>query len=66
MGRIKGKLEIRIQRNCIGKRGGSRGFYLWTTGYCEGIVGLNEEKIRNYFPTQEEKGRRLEQLDLFE
>jgi len=66
VGRLKGKSAVRIHRDYIKKRGNSKGFHFWSTGYCVSTVGLDEEKIRNYIRNQEEKDRRLEQFDLFE
>ncbi len=66
VGRIKGKSAARIHREYIGKRGSSKGFHFWSTGYCVSIVGLDEEKIRAYIRNQEVKDRKLEQLDVFE
>ena len=55
VGRIKGKSTVRIHRDYIGKRGSSKGFHFWSTGYCVSTVGLDEEKIRKYIRNQEEK-----------
>ena len=66
IGRIKGKSAVRIHRDYIGKRRRSKGFHFWSTGYCVSTVGLDEEKIRKYIRNQEEKDRRLEQLEILE
>ena len=60
VGRLKGKSAVRIHRDYIKKRGNSKGFHFWSTGYCVSTVGLDEEKIKNYIRNQEEKERRLE------
>ena len=65
VGRLKGKSAVRIHREYINRKGNSRGFSFWSTGYCASTVGLDEAKIRQYIQNQEENERRSEQFDLF-
>lgn len=63
IGRLKGKSAVRIHRDYVKKRGNSKGFNFWSTGYCVSTIGLDEEKVRNYIRHQEENDRRQEEID---
>jgi putative transposase len=63
IGRLKGKSAVRIHRDYVKKRGNSKGFNFWSTGYCVSTIGLDEEKVRKYIRHQEENDRRQEEID---
>lgn len=64
IGRLKGKSAVIIHRNYVKKRGQSKGFHFWSTGYNVSTVGLNETETRKYIQNQEKKDRQEEQFDL--
>ena len=64
IGRLKGKSAVIIHRNYVKKRGRSKGFHFWSTGYNVSTVGLNEGQTRKYIQEQEKKDRNEEQFDL--
>ena len=63
IGRLKGKSAVRIHRDYVKKRGNTKGFNFWSTGYCVSTIGLDEEKVRKYIRHQEENDRRQEEID---
>jgi putative transposase len=64
IGRLKGKSAVRLHRDFIKKRGNTKGYSFWSTGYCASTAGLDEAKVRQYIRHQEETERRQEKLDL--
>mgnify|MGYP003565987196 CR=1 FL=1 len=66
IGYIKGKSAIHIARHYMGCQRNYRGKHFWARGFYVDTVGLNEEIIRKYIQEQEEKDKRLDQLDIFE
>jgi putative transposase len=65
VGFIKGKSAISIARIYTGRRKNFTGQNFWARGYYVSTVGRDEETVRNYIKHQEEKDKRIEQLDLF-
>jgi len=63
IGKLKGKSAILINQK-FGRRKNVMGFHFWSRGYCVSTVGLDEQMIRNYIRTQEEREVREEQLSL--
>ena len=66
IGYIKGKSAIHIARHYRGCQRNYRGKQFWARGFFVDTVGLNEAIIRKYIQEQEEKDKRLDQLDMFE
>jgi len=66
IGYLKGKSAIHIARHSMGCQRNYRGKHFWARGFYVNTVGLNEESIRKYIQDQEEKDKRLDQLDMFE
>jgi putative transposase len=64
-GYIKGKSALHIARYYMGCQRNYRGKHFWARGLYVDTVGLNEEMIRKYIQEQEEKDKRLDQLDMF-
>ncbi len=60
IGYLKGKLALRLfgVYEHLGKRYWGR--RLWSCGYCESTVGLDEEKIRKYVKWVEEQEKLYE------
>ena len=66
VGFIKGKSAIQIARVFLGRRKNFVGQHFWARGYFVSTVGFDEATLRAYIQAQEEKDRRLDQLNLFE
>lgn len=64
VGYIKGKSEIHLARNFMGRRKNFVGQSFWARGYFVSTVGLDEALVREYIKNQEQEDRRLEQLKL--
>jgi putative transposase len=62
---MKGKSAISIARNYMGWRKNLTGQNFWARGYYISTAGLNEQTTRKYIREQENKGRRLDRLELF-
>ena len=62
VGYLKGKSAIHIARNFHGKRY-VRGQSFWSLGYYVSTVGRDEEVVHEHIRTQEQKDRRIDQLD---
>ena len=62
MGYLKGKLAIRLFQRYekLGRKYWGR--HLWSRGYCVSTVGLDEEQIRKYVKWQEQKEKRIENI----
>lgn len=59
MGRLKGKIAIKLFNNQRSLTNKYWGRHIWARGYCVSTVGLNEEQIRKYVKWQqarEQKG----------
>ena len=63
IGKLKGKSAIMIAQR-FGRKRNFTGMHFWSRGYCVSTVGLDEEMIKNYIRTQEEREKREEQLAL--
>jgi len=64
IGRLKGKSAIRIHREHLGQIRNFTGMHFWARGYYVSTLGLDEEKIREYIRSQEEREKKEEQLNL--
>ncbi len=63
IGKLKGKSAIHINQQ-FGRRRNVIGFQFWARGYCVSTVGLDENVIRHYIRTQEQRERAQEQLHI--
>jgi len=63
MGKLKGKSAILLHQK-MGRQKNFVGLNFWARGYCVSTVGLDEELIRNYIRTQEEREKKEDQLSL--
>ena len=63
IGKLKGKSTIILHQR-YGRKRNFIGLKFWSRGYCVSTVGLEEEVVRNYIRTQEEREKREDQLDL--
>jgi len=61
VGYIKGKSAIQIVRRFTPKQRNFTGHHFWARGYFVTTVGHNEEAVRKYIRTQDERDRALEQ-----
>ena len=64
VGGLKGKLAIRIHRECLGRERHCTGLHFWARGYCVSTIGLDEQVIREYIRNQEQEEKRQEELQL--
>jgi len=48
----------------MGRQKNFVGMNFWARGYCISTAGLDEEPIRNYIRTQEERKKKEDQLSL--
>jgi putative transposase len=62
---MKGKSAIWIAR-ATAKNGNFVRQNFWAHGYCVSTIGLDEETVREYVRSQEEAGKKLDQLRIFE
>jgi putative transposase len=65
VGFLKGKCAIKIFDRHLELKKRYWGRHFWAKGYCVSTVGLDEEKVRRYVKWQQEKDKRIEQLQLF-
>ena len=63
IGKLKGKSTIMLHQK-YGRKRNFIGLKFWSRGYCVSTVGLDEEVVRNYIRTQEERERQEDQLGL--
>ena len=63
IGKLKGKSTIILHQR-YGRKRNFIGLKFWSRGYCVSTVGLDEEVVKNYIRTQEEREKREDQLDL--
>jgi putative transposase len=63
MGKLKGKSAILLHQK-MGRQKNFVGLNFWARGYCVSTVGLDEELVRNYIRTQEEREKKEDQLSL--
>ena len=61
VGFLKGKSAVRIHRELLNERRMS-GLHFWTTGYWVSTVGRDEDSVRQYIRTQEDRDRQQGQL----
>lgn len=61
IGKLKGKSAIMIAQR-FGRKRNFTGMQFWSRGYCVSTVGLDEEVIRNYIRTQEERDKKEAQM----
>ncbi|MCX5676426.1 MAG: IS200/IS605 family transposase [Planctomycetota bacterium] len=61
VGFLKGKSAVRIHRELLHERRMS-GLHFWTTGYWVSTVGRDEESVRQYIRTQEDRDHQQGQL----
>lgn len=54
VGKLKGKSAILVNQK-FGRRKKVMGFRFWSRGYCASAVGLDEQVIRSYIRTQEQR-----------
>ena len=66
VGYLKGKSAIHIARTYMGRKKNFTGQHFWARGYFVSTVGADEETIREYIRRQEQEGRRLDQMSIFE
>ena len=64
VGYIKGKSAIQISRRFNNKPRNFTGHHFWARGYFVTTVGHNEEAVKKYIKTQEERDKTLENLPL--
>jgi putative transposase len=64
VGRIKGRVAIRMYKEIPEIRKKFWGRRFWARGYFVSTVGVNEETIRKYIQNQELKERQAEQQGL--
>ena len=65
VGFLKGKSSIWIAQNIANKQRNFVGHKFWSRGYFVTTVGVNEETIRKYIENQETEDKRLDNLPLF-
>ena len=65
VGYIKGKSAIHLARTYGGRRRNFVGQHFWARGYFVSTVGRYEAAVRAYIKNQEQEGKRLEQLEMF-
>lgn len=65
VGYIKGKSAIHLARTYGGRRRNFVGQNFWARGYFVSTVGRDEAAVRAYVQRQEQKDKRLEQLEMF-
>ena len=65
IGFIKGKSAIHLARVYGEKKRNFVGQHFWARGYFVSTVGRDQEVIREYIRKQEEKDKRLEQMNLW-
>jgi len=63
IGFIKGKSAIHLARVYGGRKQNFVGQSFWARGYFVSTVGRDEALVREYIRTQEEEGKRLDQLN---
>ena len=63
IGFLKGKSAVRIHRELLRERR-MTGLHFWATGYCVSTVGLDEARVRQYIREQDQRDRRLGELNL--
>ena len=66
MGRLKGKVAIRMFNRYPELRTKYWGSHFWCRGYYVNTVGRNEEQIRQYIRDQDKLDRQINQGKLFE
>jgi len=64
VGYIKGKSAIMISRRFGKKARNYKGESFWARGYFVSTVGLDEEMVREYIRTQDERDRYFDQQTL--
>ena len=66
VGYLKGKSAIKVFSRHASLRKRYWGRHFWAEGYCVSTVGLDEEKIRKYVRWQQERDRRMDQLEMLD
>ena len=66
IGYLKGKSAIHIARTAGGRQRNFTGEHFWARGYFVSTVGRDEKAIREYIQRQEQEGRRLDQMKMFD
>jgi len=67
VGYMKGKSAIRIARPYMGRKKNFTGQNFWARGDFVSTVGTDDDvAIREYVRRQEQEGRRLDQMTMFE
>ena len=64
MGYLKGKSDVRINREVEKIKGTVFGRRFWARGYCVSTVDLDEDRIREYIREQEHLDKQLDQTEL--
>jgi len=64
VGFIKGKSAIQIARQFMNREKNFTGYHFWARGYFVTTVGHNEEAVRKYIQTQDQRDRTTDQLPL--
>ncbi|WP_419905643.1 IS200/IS605 family transposase [Kiloniella sp.] len=65
VGYLKGKSAIAIARKFKNKARNFKGENFWARGYFVSTVGLDEQMVREYIRTQEERDKYFDQMDIF-
>jgi putative transposase len=63
IGFLKGKSAVRIHRELLQHRR-MTGLHFWASGYSVSTIGMDEETIRKYVREQEDRDRKMTQLEL--
>lgn len=66
VGFLKGKGSIWIAQNVAGKQRNFVGHKFWSRGYFVPTVGADEKTVRAYIQNQEADDKRIDQLSLFD
>jgi putative transposase len=64
IGFIKGKSAIQIAQQFMNREKNFTGYHFWARGYFVTTVGHNEEAVRKYIQTQDQRDRAVDQLPL--
>lgn len=65
IGFLKGKSAIWVSRMC-GRQRNFIGQNFWARGYCASTTGLDGDVVRAHTKRQEDEGKKLDQLRMFE
>ena len=65
VGFLKGKSAVRVHRELMRNRRVT-GLHFWSVGYCVSTIGLDEETVKTYVRSQEERDKQFDDPQEFD